>query len=60
MVLLLSFITDLYFSTSEIIAQIFNPAAELKMPIETPTKEAIAETETHPVTPEVKISKHSV
>ena len=34
--------------------QIFNPTAELVIPTGMPTKEAKAEMETHPVTPETK------
>ena len=42
-------IIDLYFLIAAVIAQIFNPTAELAIPIETPTKEAKTEIEIHPV-----------
>ena len=41
------------------IAQIFNPTAELVIPTGTPTNQAKAEIETHPVTAETKIIKCS-
>ena len=41
-------------------AQIFNPIAELVIPIAVPTKEAKAEMETHPVIVENKISNRDV
>ena len=40
---------DLYFLIPAVIAQVFNPIAELVIPIGIPTKEAKVETETHPV-----------
>ena len=40
-------IIDLYFLVSAVIAQIFNPFAELKIPIRIRTKEAKAKVETH-------------
>ena len=40
--------------------QIFNPSAELVIPIKIPTKEAKAEIETHPVIVEPKIRKCSI
>ena len=40
-------IIDLYFWIFGIIAQIFNPIVELKIPLETSTKEAKAEMEIH-------------
>ena len=40
--------------------QIFNPSAELVIPIKIPTKEAKAETETHLVIVEPKIRKCSI
>ena len=53
-------IIDLYFLIPAVITQIFNPIAELLIPIGIPTKEAKAEMETHPVTVEIKISKCSI
>ena len=50
MLLFLFLFIDLYFSIPAVIAQIFNPIAELVTPIGTPTKEAKAEMETHPLT----------
>ena len=41
------------------IPQMFNPTAELVIPIETQANEANAEIETQPVTVETKISKFS-
>ena len=52
--------TDLYFLTPVAIAQIFNPIAELVIPIEIPTKEAKAEMEMHPVIVEAKIRNCSI
>ena len=49
----------LYFLILAVIAQIFNPIAELVIPIGTTTKEAKAEMEKHPVTVEITISKWS-
>ena len=53
-------IIDLYFLISAVIAQIFNPIAELVIPIGIPIKEAKAEMETHPVIVEAKIRKCSI
>ena len=53
-------IIDLYFLTTAVIAQIFNPTAELAIPPGIPNKEAKAEMETHPVTAESKISRCSI
>ena len=53
-------IIDLYFLIPAFIAQIFNPIAELIIPIGIPTKEAKEEMETHPVIAEAKIRKCSV
>ena len=39
---------------------IFNPTADLVIPIEIPSKETKAETEIHPVIPEAKIRKCSI
>ena len=43
-----------------VIARIFDPTSEIAMSIGITTKEAKAETETHPVTVEAKISKCSI
>ena len=53
-------IIDLYFLISAVIAQMFNPIAELVIPIGIPTEEAKAEMETHPVILEAKIRKCSI
>ena len=50
MLLLFLLIIDLYFLLPEFIVQIFNPVAELVIPIETPSKIEKAETEAQPVT----------
>ena len=52
-------IIDLYFLIPAAIAQMFNPTAELVIPIGIPSKEAKAETEIHPVVAEAKIRKCS-
>ena len=58
MFLLLSFFNiDLYFLTPALMAQIFNPNAELVIPIGILTKEAKVKIETHTVTAEAKIRK---
>ena len=48
---------DLYSSISEIGTQNFNPTLKLVISTETPTNEANAETETHPMTAETKTRK---
>ena len=53
-------ITDLYFLIPAVFAQIFNPTAELIIPIGIPTKEAKAEIEKHPVIVEAKLGKCSI
>ena len=53
-------IIDLYFLILEAIAQIFNPIAEIVIPIRMQTKEAKAEKETHPVIVEAKTRKCSI
>ena len=53
-------IIDLHFLIFAVIAQSFNPTAELLMPIEISAKESKSEIETHPVTAEAKISKCSI
>ena len=50
-------IIDLYFLIAAVIAQIFNPTAELVPLIRIPTKEAKTEIEILPVTAEAKIRK---
>ena len=52
-------IIDLYFLIPAAIAQIFNPVAELVIPIEIPMKEAKAEIKIHPLIVEAKIRKCS-
>ena len=53
-------ILDIYFLFLAVIAQIFNPTAELVMPTGIPTKEGKVEMETHPVTVETKINQCSI
>ena len=53
-------IIDLYLLTPAVIAQIFNPIAELTIPIGTPIKGAKSEIEIHPVIVETKIRKYSI
>ena len=53
-------IIDLYLLILAFIAQIFDSAAELVIPIGIPTKEAKAKIETHPATAAAKISKCSI
>ena len=53
-----SLIIDLYFLIPAVIAQIFNPIAELVIPIGIPAKEAKTEIEIHPVIVEAKICTH--
>ena len=50
---------DLNFIIPAVVTQIFNPVAELVIPIGIPTKEAKAEMETHSVIAEIKISDYS-
>ena len=47
-------------SISAVIAQSFNPIAQLVLPIGIPSKEAKAEIEIHPVIVETKIRKCSI
>ena len=54
------FIIDLRFLIPAVITQIFNPITKLVIPIGTPTKEAKAEMETHPVIVEIAISESSI
>ena len=53
-------IIDLRFLIPAVIAQIFNPIAELVVPIGIPSKEAKVEIEIHPVIVEVKIMECSI
>ena len=53
-------IIALNFLIPVVIAQIFNPIAELIIPIGIPTKKAKGEMETHPVIVEIAISKWSI
>ena len=59
---LLSFllIIDLYFLIAAVIAQIFNPIAELVIPIGVPIKEVKTGIKIHPVIVEAKIRKCSI
>ena len=50
-------IINLYFLIPAVITQIFNPTAELVIPIEIPTKETKAEIETYPVIVENAMSE---
>ena len=50
-------IIDLYFLIPADIKQMFNPIAELLIPIGTPTKEAKAEIEAHPAVVGIAISE---
>ena len=50
-------IIDLYFLITVVVAQMFNPIAELAILIVIPTKKAKAEIETHPVFVEIAISE---
>ena len=49
-------IIDLYFLIPAVIAQIFNPIAELVIPVVIPIKGAKTEIEIHPVNVEAKLS----
>ena len=51
---------DLYFWIAAVITQIFNPIADLVIPIGIPNEEATAKTEKYPVTVENNISKCSL
>ena len=57
MLLFFFLIIDLYFFIAAVIAQIFNPIAELVIPIEIRTKEAKADMEIHPVIVDPTIRK---
>ena len=56
----LSLIVDLYFLIPVVIAQIFNPSAELVIHIGIPIKEAKAKNKIHPVITEAKTRKCSI
>ena len=60
MLLFLFVIIDLGFLIPTVIAQIYNPVAELIIPIGTPIKEAKAEIKIHSVIVETKIRKCSI
>ena len=60
MLLCLFLIIDSYFLIAAVIAQIFNPIAELLIPLGIPAKKTKAEMETHPVIVEAKIRKFSI
>ena len=51
---------DLYFLITAVIAQIFNPIAELVIPIGILSKEAKVKIKTHPVIAEAKIRNCSI
>ena len=53
-------IIDLYFIIPKVIAQIFNPSAELAIPIGIPAKEAREERAIHRKIAEIKIRKWSI
>ena len=53
-------IIDLYFLIPAVITQIFNPNAELVLPIGITSKDAKAEIEIHPVIVKAKIRKCSI
>ena len=53
-------IVDLHLLIPAVIAQMFNPIAELIIPIRIPSKEEKAEIEIHPGTVEAKIRKCSI
>ena len=50
-------ISDLYLLIPAVISQIFNPVAELVIPIGILTKEAKTEMEMHPLIVEIKMSQ---
>ena len=50
-------VIDLYFFIPAVVTQIFNPIAELVIPIGIPTKEAKIEMKTHAVIVEITISE---
>ena len=59
MLFLFFLIIDLHFLITPIISQIFNPIAELVIPVGIPSKESKAKNEIHPVIVEAKIKNCS-
>ena len=55
-----SLIIDLYILIPEVIVQVFNPNAEIVIPIGIPSKEAKTEIEIHSITTEAKIRECSI
>ena len=55
-----SLIIDLYLLIPAVIAQIYNPTAELAIPSATPTKEVNAQIKTQPLTAETKTRKFNL
>ena len=53
-------VIDIYFLIPVVVAQIFNPIAELAIPIEMPIKEEKVENQIDPVIVETKIRKCSI
>ena len=53
-------IIDVYFLIPAVIAKIFNPIAELVIPMKIPIKEKKAEMKTHPVIVEITIRNWSI
>ena len=49
-----------WFLVPTVITQVFNPVAEILIPVEIPTKEVKAENNTHSVTVQIKISNYSI
>ena len=60
MILFFFLILDLFFLIRAVIAEIFNPIAELVIPIGIPIKEAKPEIEIHLVIADAKINKCSI
>ena len=60
MLLFFFLIIDLYFLIPAVIAQIFNPIAELVISIRIPSKEVKVEIKIHPVIVETKVRKYSI
>ena len=57
---LIFLIIDLHFLIPAVIAQVFNPIADLVIPIGIPSKETKTEIEIHPVIVEAKIRTCSI
>ena len=53
-------LTDIYFLIPAVITKVFNPIAELVIPLGIPTKEAKTEMEMRPVIVEFRINKGSI